>query len=142
VTAFAVEGHNNMAWLILHCLNNLDANAVGIHSPAGVRVLEADPRWDLWRARLRDQPKPGDALPTVEAMLEMLHQIREQAMALLTGCDAAWLREPVGDHPQKPVRADFYMRTIYHTMAHTRDLWLLRGALGLADGPWPQQHWA
>jgi len=39
--------------------------------------------------------------------------------------------------------SDPYMRTIFHTMAHVRQIWLLRGALGLTDGkPWPQQHWA
>ncbi len=36
-----------------------------------------------------------------------------------------------------------YMWTIFHTMAHSRQIWLLRGALGLTDGrSWPQQHWA
>jgi hypothetical protein len=30
-----------------------------------------------------------------------------------------------------------------NTAAHVRQIWLLRGALGLTDGKaWPQQHWA
>jgi len=28
------------------------------------------------------------------------------------------------------------------TNSHVRQIWLLRGALGLANGPWPEQHWA
>jgi hypothetical protein len=40
-------------------------------------------------------------------------------------------------------RGDFLKRTIFHTMAHVRQIWLLRGALGLTDGKsWPQQHYA
>ncbi len=44
-------------------------------------------------------------------------------------------------HPTKYSLADFYLRTIYHTQCHIRQIWLLRGALGMASGPWPDQHW-
>jgi len=44
-------------------------------------------------------------------------------------------------HPTKHSLADFYLRTIYHTQTHIRQIWLLRGALDLANGPWPEQQW-
>jgi len=39
--------------------------------------------------------------------------------------------------------ADAYMCTAMNTMAHVRQIWALRGAMGRAgkDG-WPEQHWA
>jgi hypothetical protein len=50
-------------------------------------------------------------------------------------------REHVKNKERLP--SDAYMRTICHTMAHVRQIWLLRGALGLTDGKsWPRQHWA
>ncbi len=40
------------------------------------------------------------------------------------------------------VAADYYFRTIAHMNAHIRQIWLLRGALGLtARSRWPRQHW-
>ncbi len=63
-------------------------------------------------------------------------------MAALDRADEAWLTSRVDWHPLKTVPADFYVRTICHTNSHVRQIWLLRGALGLASGAWPQQHWS
>jgi hypothetical protein len=39
--------------------------------------------------------------------------------------------------------ADAYMRTIMHTMAHVRQIWYLRGVMGISDkNGFPHQHWA
>jgi hypothetical protein len=41
------------------------------------------------------------------------------------------------------VSADAYMRTITHTNCHVRQIWMLRGVMGLTDKHgWPVQHWA
>ena len=135
---FSVPGQNNMAWIIMHCLHNLDDYANG--AAGGQRALEEEPRWDLWGAGADERPKPGDAFPTQQEMMASLVQVRDRAMANLGCLDEAALTDRWIPHPRKKSRADFYMRTIYHTMAHTRDLWLLRGAMSLASGPWPQQH--
>jgi hypothetical protein len=130
------RGRNNIAWIVMHCLENLDEYA------SGGRVYEYAWCWDLWQCKPEERPQPGDPFPRQAEMLARLHAIREAVVATLARLDEAALTEKVSDHPQKSSRADFYMRTIYHTMAHTRQIWLLRGALGLADGNWPHQHWA
>ena len=38
---------------------------------------------------------------------------------------------------------DACLRATWHVMTHVRQIWLLRGVLGLTDaGGWPEQHWA
>jgi hypothetical protein len=61
-------------------------------------------------------------------------------MLTLERLDEAWLVERMTGHPTKRCRANFHMHTIYCATVHMRHLWLLRGALGLASGPWPHQH--
>jgi hypothetical protein len=40
-------------------------------------------------------------------------------------------------------RADAFVRATCHAMAHVRQIWFLRGLLGLTDAEgWPEQHWA
>ena len=64
-------------------------------------------------------------------------------LAALEGMTEASLRRQVDWHPDKSVPAGFYIRAIYHTMPHVRQIWLLRGAMGAAGGlAWPRQHWA
>jgi hypothetical protein len=140
IQAFPVVGKYNIAWTVMHCLQNLEEYAC--RAAGGSRCFKAEYRWDLWGAGPEQDPKPGDPFPTCSQMLHRLHVIRDAAMMLLAAKSAADLTNRSGDHPIKRNLADFYMRTIYHTMAHVRWIWLLRGALGLATGPWPEQHWA
>ena len=141
VWAFPVPERNNIAWIVMHCLDNLDEYAVGALS--GKRILTPEWRWDLWESGPEERPQPGDEFPAVGEMLELLRQIREAAEAAIAGADVAYLTRDFSDNPGKPWRSDFAMRTICHTEAHVRQIWLLRGALGLVDGQsWPRQHWA
>jgi hypothetical protein len=136
---FPVSGRNNIAWIVMHCLDNLDGNAVGAQT--GARIYPEEPRWDLWRCKPEERPKPGDPFPTVAEMLGRLRRIREAAAAAIDQADERALLQPLG--PPGRIKADGYMRTICHTNAHVRQIWLLRGALGPVDGKsWPQQHWA
>ena len=140
IQSFPVAGQNNIAWIVMHSLDNLDDCANGC--PSGQRTFPAEWRWNLWGCRPEERPKPGDRFPPKEEMLALLRGVREAAMATLDTTEEPVLTERSIPHPRKKSRADFYMRTIYHTMSHVRQIWLLRGALGLADGPWPEQHWA
>ena len=136
---FPIPGHNNIAWIVMHCLDNLDENAIGAQT--GERLYAAEARWDLWRCEPGDRPKPGDPFPTVTEMLDRLGRIRDAASAAVENADEDGLAQPIG--PPGKVRADWLMRTICHTNAHVRQIWLLRGALGVTGGKgWPQQHWA
>ena len=139
--SFPIEGRNNIAWIVMHCLDNLDEYGVSISTRK--RVYPHEWRWDLWECAPEERPKPGDPFPGVHEMLERLRGIRGAAASAIAAASESFLVEKVGRHPRKPLRSDFYMRTIFHTMAHVRQIWLLRGALGLVDGQsWPRQHWA
>jgi len=139
--SFPIPDRNNVAWIVMHCLDNLDDCAVGAQT--GERIFPHEWRWDLWEAGPEERPKPGDPFPPVQEMLTRLQKIREAAMAALDRAEEKDLVAHTMSHPQKPARSDFYMRTVFHTVAHVRQVWLLRGALGLVDGQsWPRQHWA
>lgn len=140
LVAFPVPGRNNIAWILMHCLDNLDANAIGVQT--GERRFDPAAQWDLWRGSPRPRPYPGASFPSKAELLSLLHQITERVFEILDGVNAEWPAEPLDLPLPKRVRADFYMRTIYHTMSHIRQIWLLRGALGLADDNWPRQYWA
>ena len=140
VRAFPVEGENNIAWIVMHTLDNLDEYAVG--RATGQRAYPAEWRWNLWPGGPEDHPQPTDQFPTTRELLTRLAAIRQAATAALANADEAWLRRSVDWHPQKQVVADFYVRTIWHANSHVRQIWLLRGLLGTADPhSWPQQHW-
>ena len=108
----------------------------------GERCMAYERRWDLWKCAPEDRPQPGDPFPTREAMMALLHQVRKAAQTTLDNLSEEALTARTVTHSIKKSRADFYMRAIYHAMSHLRQIWLLRGALGLAEGPWPEQHWS
>jgi hypothetical protein len=137
VRAFPIPERNNIAWIAMHALGNLDHYACYAQSRERA-VGRFDPRWD-WRA---PRPRPNEDFPRQAEIMAMLRAVREKATAVLGPATVADLEEPMADHPAKQPRTDAYARTIFHTMAHVRQIWLLRGALGLTDGAaWPMQHW-
>jgi len=139
VRVFPLPGRNNIAWIVMHCLDNLDDCVVGRQT--GNRLYPSEWRWDLWQCTDEERPKPEDAYPSTADMLARLDAIREAGLAALEGMSEASLRRQVDWHPDKSVPADFYIRAIYHTMPHVRQIWLLRGAMGAAGGlAWPRQH--
>ena len=140
VQGFSVPGENNIAWIVMHCLDNLDDCANDY--PSGKRVMPYEWRWDLWDCKPEERPKPGDLFPAKTEMLTLLERIRAAAFATLAALDEPTLSRHSIDQPVKHSLADFYLRTIYHTQCHIRQIWLLRGALGLGGGSWPEQHWS
>lgn len=140
VRDFPVTNENNIAWIVMHCLDNLDDCAND--RPTGQRVMKYEWRWDLWNCQPGERPKPGDPFPTKDEMLDLLDRIRAAAFATLEKLDEPALTRQSIQRPTKHSLADFYLRTVYHTQTHIRQIWLLRGVLGLAGGAWPEQHWA
>ena len=73
-------------------------------------------------------------------MLEHLATVRDQVTDVVSEITTEELGRLIGNRHQA---SDAAMRTIWHTMAHVRQIWLLRGALDITDGEWwPRQHWA
>jgi hypothetical protein len=136
--AFPTPGRNNIAWIVMHTLQNLDEYT---NLEAGALTFPHETRWNLWGCTSDQRPKPGDEFPSQSQMMEWLHSLRERSVSTLSRLKESWLLEKAGGRwPGN--RADFYKRTIFHTAAHVRQIWLLRGALGLTDGKsWPQQHY-
>lgn len=147
VWAFPLKGRNNIAWIVMHSLMNLDM--YGHYTPRySVYAGEGDHRtWAIdWR-RYNDQfqmgnrPKPGDAFPSVREMLDTHGKVQTQIEEVLGALTSELLRRPIKDWWVSG--SDSYMRTIWHTAAHVRQVWLLRGLLGWQEGQsWPHQHWA
>ena len=86
-------------------------------------------------------------LPGVAETIERLRGLRDAIMPGIESAreedlrrartDSQWYRD------WNRTSADAYMRTIMHTMAHVRQIWMLRGVMGLTDEQgWPLQHWA
>ena len=140
VRAFQIPGRNSIGWIVMHALQNLDE--YGNLGQGEESTFQHDDRWDLWRCRDKERPKPGDPFPSQAEMMRWMKSLRETAEQALQRADETHLAQKP-DEKWPGNRADMYMRTIFHTMAHVRQVWLLRGALGLVDGTsWPQQHWA
>ena len=139
--AFPIAGRNNIAWIVMHCLQNLDTYATTFQTGEGTFPHET--RWQGGR-RGDERPKPGDSYPSQKEMMRLLNGVRDAAMKGIEAATDDDLRGKRRAHDWwQHTSADAYMRTIAHTMAHSRQIWLLRGALGLTDGKsWPQQHWA
>ena len=141
LTAFPIVDRGCIAWIVMHCLQNLDGYTNCSHEQAERRTFPCEWCWDLWQCREDERPKPGDSYPTKSQMLNWLQSLRATATGFLGNLDAAGLAGKPDD-PRWPGNfADMYLRTIYHTMAHVRQIWLLRGALGLTSGSsWPSQR--
>ncbi len=140
--AFPLAGRNNIAWIVMTTLQNFDEYANG--AQVGQATFSHEWRWNLWACRPEERPKPGDAFPSVPDMLALLARVREAAMANLESASAEDLRGKRACGAGWPgTAADAYMRTIHHALAHIRQIWLLRGLMGLTnETAWPRQHWA
>ena len=136
---FPIEGRNNIAWIVMHCLMNLDIYAVLFQTGQGI-ADHWDKRWHYNAAK----PEPSQTFPPQKEMLEKLRALRtivERDLAEVSEAKLMGKRHAQDWWPG--TAADAYMRTIFHRMAHIRQIWLLRGALKLTDGKsWPRQHWA
>ncbi len=137
VRAFPIAERNNIVWIVMHCFEVLDWYANNIRRREEDRTYPYDPRWE-WNSK---RPQPGEPFPTQVELMGLLKKISDKAREQVAAVSEDELRKPFGD-PEK-LRSDAYMRAVYHTMAHVRQIWLLRGALGLTDGKsWPDQHWS
>ena len=143
--AYPLPDRHNIVTIAMHCLENL--NNHGLYLQTGESLLDPDARFDMWSHPPEELRPLQQDLPSVSAMIDTLRELRE---AIVRGLEAATeddLRGPRTDSPWyrdwNRTSADAYLRTIMHTMAHLRQVWMLRGALGLtASDGWPLQHWA
>ena len=144
--AFPLEHRHNIVTLVEHCLQCLDLYGCEVHGHS--LTFEPEERFDIWHYSA-DQLRPRMTdLPSVADERDRLSAVRRAVMGVLDQTSGEELGKPnmsswwFEEQPSK-VRADAFMRAICHTMAHVRQVWLLRGLMGLTDAAgWPEQHWA
>jgi len=144
--AYPLESRHNIVTLVEHTLQCFDL--YGCEAQGRPLTFEPEERFDIWHhdpATLRSQM--GD-LPTVVEERERIAAVRAAVMESLEQTSAEALGQPNSqswwfeEHPER-VRADAFIRSSSHCMAHVRQIWFLRGRLGLTDAEgWPEQHWA
>ena len=145
VASFPLPDRHNITTMVMHCLKNLDE--YGLHCQTGESVIAYEERFDMWSHPPQELHPLQKDLPTVREMVARLHALRDAIVEALDAATEEDLRRPrdVTDWYAQwgRVSADAYMRTIMHTMAHVRQIWMLRGVMGLTDRDgWPVQHWA
>jgi hypothetical protein len=131
--------------MVLHLMETLDTYACRFQT--GKHSIPHDKRFDIWELEGGERPEDASALPSVKEVLRRLSTLRgvaEEAIAYareedLRGtrrCEDWWI-------DRGRTAGDAYLRAIGHAMAHVRQIWLTRGAIGLTgkDG-WPNQHLA
>ncbi|MFW6062361.1 MAG: DinB family protein, partial [Planctomycetota bacterium] len=136
---------HNICTLVMHCLHNLDVYACRFQG--GATCLAHDEQFDVWHHSPAELAETQHDLPGVEEILRQLRRLRQAILYAIERASEAELRGARYAESwwtdQGRTAADAYMRTIYHTMAHVRQIWLMRGAMGLTDSDgWPEQHWA
>lgn len=136
----AADRHNP-ATIVWHCLQQGDhfnshlQQLRELPAPHGWQFLEHEERFQLWGLPPEKRPQPNQDFPTVAATLTEHDALVVAMLANLDAVPEALESTPV---EQWPKMADMFFRHVWHLQAHTRQLYLLRGLLGLSE-PFPVQ---
>jgi len=142
----ALAGRHHVATLVMHVLENIDIHACQYQT--GELAVEHEQRFNIWLKRDPDLSDRKHDLPSVSRMCRKLRTLRDAVMA---GLESDTEQDLLG--PRRAVdtdwwtehhrtSADAYTRVIWHTMAHVRQIWALRGVMGAIDEKgWPRQHY-
>jgi hypothetical protein len=148
--AWPIERRNSIATLTGHCIQALDLWAVETHGRTLTYPESA--HFDVYNCppeQVRQLYESQGPRLDVDTAREHIEQVRSAALAHLDATDPDALAKPTPDcwwFEENPgrIRSDAYWRAIHHNNAHVRQIWALRGVMGLVDaaGQWPRQHWA
>ena len=144
--SFPLQHRNNIVTLVEHCIQCLDLYSC--EAQGDDLTFEPEKRFDIFHFRPEELRPLMHDLPTVELEKQRIAQLRQHIVTVLERLGNDDLLAPrrgcwwFDENPGK-TRSDAYMRCIWHTKAHVRQIWLLRGLLGVRDEHgWPHQHWA
>ena len=142
----AVPGRHNIATIVMHVLQQHDDFNGNLQhrleKKAPIKAwhyMEHEVRFELWGLPADKLPKPGDTFPSVREVLrihEAIHRAVVENIQEMSETD--FVSSGVGQWPRL---CDIFFRATYHTNAHIRQIWLIRGVMGLTDR-WPEQHYA
>jgi hypothetical protein len=132
--------------IVMHVQQNADFHACRLQT--GKLALDHDKQFDIWREPPPARPGQQEKMPTVAEMLERHRLLVAATKAGLEAASDADLLGPrqaagtewVDKHGRNAAEA--YARVTWHIMAHVRQIWLIRGVMGLTDKDgWPEQHY-
>ncbi|MBI2298913.1 MAG: DinB family protein [Armatimonadetes bacterium] len=140
--AYPIAGRHNIATVVMHVLQQHDEFCGTLHEhlcrPVTAFVTH-ERRFRLWGLPVEELPRAGQPFPAVAEVLaghDALHA------ALVEGLGAAGEDLLVNTEFERwPRLVDIYFRALWHGQAHVRQIWLLRGVMGLA-AKFAEQHYA
>jgi hypothetical protein len=142
---FPVKHHNNIVTIVMHCLQQHDDFNGNLQHRRGIQAnyewhfLKHEERFGLWGLSEEKLPKEGDEFPSVAEVVQRHDEVHTSIIENITVLsEEDFTSSGVGPWPRL---CDMFFRAIYHTNAHIRQIWYLRGIMNIEDG-WPKQHYA
>ncbi|MHB9026535.1 MAG: DinB family protein [Armatimonadota bacterium] len=142
---FPLPDRHNIVTLVMHCLQQLDEYNGNLQFRRGDRLdyddwhfTPREERFHLADVPSKRLPKPGDDFPSVTQVLALHDKIRAAMLYNMAMIPEEEFLTPLHLWPRL---CDIFFRATYHTNAHVRQIWLLRGLMGHST-TWPEQHYA
>jgi hypothetical protein len=142
---FPLEHHNNIATIVMHCLQQHDDFNGNLQHKRGLKArhewhfLKHEERFGLWGLPEEKLPKPGDQFPSLAEAIRQHEEIHANIIRNISALsEEDFTSSGVGPWPRL---CDIFFRAIYHTNSHIRQIWFLRGVMGI-ESAWPTQHYA
>ncbi len=134
MTSHEPGGHSPIAWIVSHCLVNVD---FFLHKGmSGQFLLEHDPKLRAWPII---DPRPGDAYPPGAELAERWSRLCDAAVGAIEAAPAERLQQPSRSaNPPEPL-VESCLRVTNHSNAHLRQIWCILGRRRV-DGKWPTQE--
>jgi hypothetical protein len=134
LTSHEPGGHSPIAWIVQHCLVNVD---FFIHKGiTGEFCLEHEERFRAWPLI---EPKPGDRYPAPSELVERWTTLLDASIETLEAVTDERLQEASrsSDPPEPLVQS--CLRVVNHQNAHLRQIWCILGRRRV-DEKWPEQQ--
>ncbi len=143
---YVLPSRNNILSLVMHCLTQVDDYNGYLQWRRGAsgplrdwHFLPVYERFDLWEMDGRIPSPTEDMLLPVSDVLTMHDTVEAAVLASFeTLTEEDVLAPTEGPCPRL---CDWWFRVAYHQHAHVRQIWLMRGLLGVTTR-WPEQRFA
>ena len=118
LSSFEPAGHWPIAWITEHCTQVADKFLyAAVH---GAPLLTYAPHVGGWTEQ---EPKPGEAYPTLDEMQARWRQVCDAAIAFVTDASEDELQRQYGIEPY----IASILRVVNHNNSHLRSLWCILG---------------
>jgi hypothetical protein len=147
VWAHPVENRNNVGFILLHVLENIDRHAC--YFQTGEWALDHEQHKPILAGGGQSADRADwTGAPGVQKLSAHVHILKSAVLRTLEGVTDRELYSPrFGEQTywwkqHGRLSIDAYHRVVWHANAHIRQIWCLRGAMGAVDREhFPQQFW-